>query len=88
MKTIYRTFDARDFDLGSESIELEISYAISRYRPATWNDLAEGGEIEDAKIKTVPESLLAEIDSDEFRELVEEWVWDDYDNCKDDGSWR
>ncbi len=32
MKTIYRTFDARDFDLGFESIDLEISYAISHYR--------------------------------------------------------
>jgi len=83
-----KTFNAIYVDDEGKDIELEISYAISRYRPATWNDPSEGGEIEECEIKTVPESLLAEIDSDEFRGLVEEWVWYDYNNCKDDGSWR
>jgi len=99
MKTIYRTFDTTDFDLGFESIELEISYGISPYRPATWYDPAEGGELEEYEVKVlliddfeptdeVTKKIMDEIEGKEFNELIEEWIWDDYDNCKDDGSWR
>jgi hypothetical protein len=53
MKTIYRTFDATNLDLGFESVDLEISYGISPYRPSTWNDHAEGGELEECNVNVL-----------------------------------
>ena len=94
MKTIYHTFDAIDFDLGFESIELEINYSISPYRAATWHDPEEGGEIEDCEIKVLliddleptdeqAKKIMDEIDGKEFNELIGEWCFEDYKESKE-----
>jgi hypothetical protein len=53
MKTIYRTFNATNLDLAFDTVELEISYGISPYRPATFDDPAEGGELEECNVNVL-----------------------------------
>lgn len=76
-----------------EEIELEIKYEISPYRPATFYDPAEGGDIEDVKYNIltvdnfVPNDkqvkiIMDIIDTKEFREITTEWIWDDYADKK------
>jgi hypothetical protein len=89
MKTIYRTYI--DYSAEQErEIELEISYGISPYSAATFNDPEEGGELEECNINVMsvdgsePSHAEAGRITDElmyckeFNNWVEEQCFDDY----------
>lgn len=104
MKTFTtHSYDMRDLEIEAnkalglpfeiEEIELEIQYDISEYRPATFDDPEEGGEIEDCNIKVIKinnfepteqqaKIIMDLIDDKEFREITTEWIWDDYKTQK------
>lgn len=76
-----------------EEIEIEIQYEISPYRPATFYDPAEGGELEDVEynILTIGNFVPTDkqvkiifdiIDTKEFKEIITEWILNDYADKK------
>jgi len=89
MKTIYRTYI--DYTQEEERvIDLEISYSISPYRAATWDDPEECGTLDDCEVKIIlvddfePTDEVAKKIMDEIDfKLIEEWIWDDYRKSKE-----
>lgn len=104
MNTFTKKYDTTDYPeiqralalpFEIEEIELEISYEISPYRPATFHDPAEGGYIEDVEYNILTVNKFVQndkqvkiimdfIDAKEFREITNEWVWDDYADKKNE----
>lgn len=66
-------------------VDMDVEYSGTEYRPATWNDPAEGGEVEIEAVlldgKDVTE-LLADWVLDRIREKLEEELQDDLREAK------
>ena len=105
MNTIYKKYDVCDLETPLniilalpfviDDVELEIQYEISPYREATFNDPAEGGELEDFSYKVIKIGNFTPTDKQadmietiiydkEFKEFTKEWVWNDYADKKNE----